>query len=171
LAAFQLFPHRPDSSAEEIAEVTGTIHHESRSLLLLEYYGCVVYCVNVVWNIPTVVRPFTGDVSAGPCMCGRVSLSRTSLCKTTDSTVMGTQYGHILRWMGIEHVVVCGLFTDQCVSSTVRDLSDLGYTVFLVEDATSAINADLQIWETRMLNQIYCKVVSTDEVLQDLATQ
>jgi nicotinamidase-related amidase len=93
------------------------------------------------------------------------------VCKTTDSTVMGTQYGHILRWMGIEHVVVCGLFTDQCVSSTVRDLSDWGYTVFLVEDATSAINADLQMWETRMLNQIYCKVVSTDEVLQDLATQ
>ena len=25
------------------------------------------------------------------------------VCKTTDSTVMGTQYGHILRWMGIEH--------------------------------------------------------------------
>ena len=93
------------------------------------------------------------------------------VCKTTDSTVNGTQYGHILRWMGIEHVVVGGLFTDQCVSSTVRDLSDWGYTVFLVEDATSAINADLQVWETRILNQIYCKVVSTDEVLQDLAGQ
>jgi nicotinamidase-related amidase len=53
----------------------------------------------------------------------------------------------------------------------VRDLSDWGYTVFLVEDATSAINADLQVWETRMLNQIYCKVVSTEEVLQDLAAQ
>ena len=90
------------------------------------------------------------------------------VCKTTDSTVMGTQYGHILRWMGIEHVVVGGLFTDQCVSSTVRDLSDWGYTVFLAEDATSAINADLQVWETRILNQIYCKVVSTEEVLQDL---
>ena len=67
--------------------------------------------------------------------------------------------------------MVCGLFTDQCVSSTVLDLSDWGYTVFLVEDATSAINADLQVWETRMLNQIYGKVVSTDEVLRDLAAQ
>src|SRR5450756_1361163 len=45
------------------------------------------------------------------------------VCKTTDSAVNGTQYGHILRWMGIEHVVVGGLFTDQCVSNTVRDLS------------------------------------------------
>jgi len=93
------------------------------------------------------------------------------VCKTTDSAVNGTQYGHILRWMGIEHVVVAGVFTDQCVSSTVRDLSDWGYTVFLAEDATSALNADLQVWETRMLNQIYCKVVSTEEVLQDLAAQ
>jgi len=93
------------------------------------------------------------------------------VCKTTDSAVNGTQDGHILRWMGIEHVVVAGLFTDQCVSSTVRDLSDLGYTVFLAEDATSAINTDLQDWETRMLNQSYCKVVSTEEVLQDLTAQ
>jgi len=93
------------------------------------------------------------------------------VCKTTDSAVNGTQYGHILRWMGIEHVVIGGVFTDQCVASTVRDLSDWGYTVFLVEDATSAINADIQVWETRVLNQIYCKVVSTEEVLQDLAAQ
>ena len=91
--------------------------------------------------------------------------------KTTDSAVNGTQYGHILRWMGIEHVVVGGVFTDQCVASTVRDLSDWGYTVFMAEDATSAINADIQVWETRVLNQIYCKVVSTEEVLQDLTTQ
>ena len=59
--------------------------------------------------------------------------------------------------LAIKHMMVCGLFTDQCVSSAVRDLSDWGYTVFLVEDATSAVNADLQISETRMLNQIYCK--------------
>ena len=91
--------------------------------------------------------------------------------KTTDSAVNGTQYGHILRWMGIEHVVVGGVFTDQCVASTVRDLSDWGYTVFMAEDATSAINADIQVWETRILNQIYCKVVSTEEVLQDLVAQ
>ncbi|MHB8071498.1 MAG: cysteine hydrolase family protein [Candidatus Cryosericum sp.] len=91
--------------------------------------------------------------------------------KTTDSAVNGTQYGHILRWMGIEHVVVAGVFTDQCVASTVRDLSDWGYTIFLAEDATSALNADIQVWETRIMNQIYCKVVSTEEVIQDLAAQ
>ena len=91
--------------------------------------------------------------------------------KTTDSALNGTQLGHILRWMGIEHVVVAGVFTDQCVAGTVRDLSDWGYTVFLVEDATSALNAEIQEWETRILNQIYCKVVSTQEILDDLQCQ
>lgn len=88
--------------------------------------------------------------------------------KTTDSAVNGTQIGHILRWMGIEHVVVAGVFTDQCVGGTVRDLSDWGFTVFLVEDATSALNAEIQEWEIRIMNQIYCKVVSTEEIIDDL---
>jgi nicotinamidase-related amidase len=91
--------------------------------------------------------------------------------KTTDSAVNGTQYGHILRWMGIQQVVVAGVFTDQCVAGTVRDLSDWGYTVFLVEDATAALTPEIQEWETRIINQIYCKVVSPDEILEDLSSK
>jgi len=88
--------------------------------------------------------------------------------KTTDSAVNGTHLGHMLRWMHIEYIVVTGILTDQCVSNTVRDLSDWGYIVFLVENATSALNADIQNWEIKILNQIYCKVVSTEEILNDL---
>lgn len=88
--------------------------------------------------------------------------------KTTDSALNGTALGHILRWMEIEHVVVAGIFTDQCVSSTVRDLSDWGFTVYLVEDATGAISQEIHEAEIRILNQIYCKVVSTDEIIRDL---
>jgi hypothetical protein len=40
-----------------------------------------------------------------------------------------------------------------------------------VEDVAPASSADLQVWETRMLNQIYCKVVSAGKMLQDLAAQ
>lgn len=88
--------------------------------------------------------------------------------KTTDSALNGTALGHILRWMGIKHVVVAGVFTDQCVSSSVRDLSDWGFTVYLVEDATGALSQEIHEAEVRILNQIYCKVVSTDEIIEDL---
>jgi nicotinamidase-related amidase len=88
--------------------------------------------------------------------------------KTTDSALNGSPLGHILRWMGVEHVVVAGIFTDQCVSSTVRDLSDWGFTVYIVEDATAAISKEIHEFELRLLNQIYGKVVSTEEIIRDL---
>ncbi len=40
--------------------------------------------------------------------------------KTTDSALTGTNLRLILANMGITHVVCTGIFTDQCVSSTVR---------------------------------------------------
>ncbi|MEM1510211.1 MAG: cysteine hydrolase [Thermofilaceae archaeon] len=89
--------------------------------------------------------------------------------KTTDSALNGTPLGQILRWMRIEHVVVAGIFTDQCVSSTVRDLSDWGFTVYIVEDATGALLPEIHEMELRILNQIYGKVVSTDEIIKDLS--
>lgn len=91
--------------------------------------------------------------------------------KTTDSALNGTALGHIFRWMGIEDVVVSGIFTDQCVANTVRDLSDWGFTVFVVEDATGAISQEIHEMELRIMNQIYCKVVSTEEIIEDLKEQ
>ncbi len=44
--------------------------------------------------------------------------------KTTDSALTGTNLRLILHNMGIRHVVVAGIFTDQCISSTVRSLAD-----------------------------------------------
>ncbi len=40
--------------------------------------------------------------------------------KTTDSALTGTNLRLILTNLGIKTVVCCGIFTDQCVSSTVR---------------------------------------------------
>jgi nicotinamidase-related amidase len=88
--------------------------------------------------------------------------------KTTDSALNGTSLGHILRWMGIEHVVVTGIVTDQCVAGTVRDLADWGFIVYVVEDATAAISQEYHEMELRIINQIYAKVVSTEEIIEDL---
>ena len=46
------------------------------------------------------------------------------MTKTTDSALTGTNLRLILRNMDIETVVCAGIFTDQCVSSTVRSLAD-----------------------------------------------
>ena len=43
--------------------------------------------------------------------------------KTTDSALTGTNLRLILHNLGIKTVVCCGIFTDQCISSTVRSLA------------------------------------------------
>ena len=49
--------------------------------------------------------------------------------KTTDSALTGTNLRLILRNMGITDVIATGIFTDQCVSSTVRSLADESFGV------------------------------------------
>lgn len=86
--------------------------------------------------------------------------------KTTDSVTTGTNCLQVLRFMGIKTVVVSGIVTDQCVASTVRGLADDGLKVICVEDACAAATMELHEAELRIMNMIYCDVMSTDEVLE-----
>jgi len=85
--------------------------------------------------------------------------------KTTDSVTTGTNYLTLLRFMGIETVVVTGIVTDQCVASTVRGLADDGFKVICVEDCCAAGSQELHEAELKIMNVIYCDVMSTDEVI------
>lgn len=85
--------------------------------------------------------------------------------KTTDSALTGTNLRLILTNLGITHVVACGIFTDQCVSSTVRSLADESFEVIVVEDACAAASQDLHDQELAIINMIYCHVMSADELL------
>lgn len=87
-----------------------------------------------------------------------------TVLKTTDSALTGTNLRLILHNMGIRDVVVAGIFTDQCVSSTVRSLADESFGVVVVEDACAAATDALHQHELEIINMIYCHVVSSDEL-------
>ncbi|MDA0961756.1 MAG: cysteine hydrolase [Proteobacteria bacterium] len=84
--------------------------------------------------------------------------------KTTDSALTGTNLRLMLHNMGITHVIVAGIFTDQCVSSTVRSLADESFEVLVVHDACAAATDDLHCRELEIINMIYCHVVSLEDV-------
>ena len=84
--------------------------------------------------------------------------------KTTDSALTGTNLRLILANMGIRNVVVTGIFTDQCVSSTVRSLADESFNVIVVEDCCAAATEQLHRHELEIINMIYCHVVSSEEL-------
>jgi nicotinamidase-related amidase len=87
------------------------------------------------------------------------------VCKTTDSALTGTNLRLILANMAVRNVVVCGIFTDQCVSSTVRSLADESFNVVIADDGCAAGTDDLHRQELAILNNIYAQVLSPDEIL------
>jgi biuret amidohydrolase len=87
------------------------------------------------------------------------------LIKTTDSALTGTNLRLTLSNLGISQVICCGIFTDQCVSSTVRSLADESFTVIVIEDACAAGSDALHRHELEIINMIYCHVMGGDDLL------
>lgn len=85
--------------------------------------------------------------------------------KTTDSVTTGTNMLRVLRNLGIDTVIVGGIVTDQCVAGTVRGLADDGFRVICVEDACAAAAEEHHIAELKIMNLIYCHVLSTEQTL------
>jgi biuret amidohydrolase len=84
--------------------------------------------------------------------------------KTTDSALTGTNLRLILTNLGIKTVICCGIFTDQCVSSTVRSLADESFGVLIVEDCCAAASDELHRKELEIMHMIYGHVISAREL-------
>lgn len=92
-----------------------------------------------------------------------------TVTKTTDSALTGTNLRLILSNLGAQHVICAGIFTDQCVSSTVRSLADESFDVVVCHDACAAATEELHNHALTAINWIYCQVASTDEALEFLS--
>ena len=86
------------------------------------------------------------------------------IIKTTDSALTGSNLRLVLRNMEIDNVIAAGIFTDQCVSSTVRSLADESFNVVVLEDCCAAATEELHLNELRTINMIYCHVVQSEDI-------
>ena len=59
-----------------------------------------------------------------------------TLVKTVHNAFTTTDLQHRLTVAGVRSITVCGLNTEQCVETTARFASDLGYRVTFAVDAT-----------------------------------
>ncbi|MFJ6836102.1 cysteine hydrolase family protein [Streptomyces sp. NPDC091209] len=57
--------------------------------------------------------------------------------KTSHNAFTTTNLQQLLTERGVRELVVCGIRTEQCVETTARLASDLGYQVTFVSDATA----------------------------------
>lgn len=99
--------------------------------------------------------------------------------KNVNSAFIGTDLKDQLDKMDIDTVVIVGLTTDHCVSTTTRMAGNYGYSTFLVSDATATfakkgINNEQYDAETihlvalAHLKDEFATIVTTEQVIQSL---
>lgn len=64
------------------------------------------------------------------------------ITKTASGAFTGTSLDTTLRNMGIEHLIVVGFMTDECVETTTRVALDYGYISRVVSDATTTYHLE-----------------------------
>lgn len=89
------------------------------------------------------------------------------LPKSSSSVFMSTHIDYLLRNLGIKQLVLCGLVTDQCVESAVRDACDLGYLVTLVPDACVTYSQQRHD-NTLCAIKGYCRQVCTEALIEEI---
>ncbi len=89
------------------------------------------------------------------------------ISKTSSSVFNSTNIDYILRNLDCRHLVVCGILTDQCVESAVRDACDLNYLVTLVPDACITLTQERHDYSLSAVKG-YCRQVNTDELVQEI---
>ncbi|MXQ10625.1 isochorismatase family cysteine hydrolase [Microvirga makkahensis] len=90
------------------------------------------------------------------------------LPKSSSSVFVSTHIDYLLRNLGVRQLVLCGLVTDQCVESAIRDACDLGYLVTLVPDACATYTQERHNNTLRAIKG-YCRQVSTDALIAEIS--
>lgn len=97
--------------------------------------------------------------------------------KGVNSAFIGTDLEQELKRDGVDTLVIVGLTTNHCVSTTARMAGNLGFTTYVVEDATATFDrkgldgtmrlaADVHAAALSDLAGEFAEIVRTDEVLQ-----
>ena len=100
--------------------------------------------------------------------------------KSVNAAFIGTDLDLRLRRLGVTSVVLFGISTDMCVSTTARVAANLGYRTIVVGDASACFDLpdgaggvidadDIQRAHLATLRAEFAEVVDTDGLLAALA--
>jgi nicotinamidase-related amidase len=101
----------------------------------------------------------------------------TVITKNVNSAFIGTDLKEKLDVQGIRKLVIAGLTTQHCVSTTTRMAGNFGYDTIVVADATAAFRSkglDGEVFPAQLVHDIslatlngeFAEVLSTKEVLE-----
>jgi ureidoacrylate peracid hydrolase len=87
--------------------------------------------------------------------------------KNRPSSFYGTSLDGILKNLAIENLVVCGVTTNCCVETTVRDASQRDYRTFVVRDAVAEYEDDRHEVALKSIDMLFGHVVESDSIIAE----
>jgi ureidoacrylate peracid hydrolase len=103
------------------------------------------------WDIEVVteLKPAAGDLV---------------IDKNRPSAFYAPEFEATLAKLGVKNLVVCGVTTNCCVESTVRDASQRDYKTFVVADAVAEFEEDRHRIALQSMDRLFADVVTIADV-------
>jgi nicotinamidase-related amidase len=118
----------PEAAAEKARQVLDGFRQRQEPIIHMQH----------VWDEPdaTFMRPGTDGFEIHPLV--EPADGERVLQKTQPNSFIATSLESDLRGLQVDELVVAGMMTSMCVTSTVRAAAELGFDVTLVHDACAA---------------------------------
>jgi nicotinamidase-related amidase len=122
----------PEAAAEKARHVLESFRRQSLPIVHMQH----------VWDEPDAafMRPGTEGIEIHPLVAP--ADGEPVLQKTAPNSFVETPLEAELRARDVDDLVVVGMMTSMCVTSTVRAAAELGFEVTLVHDACAAPNLE-----------------------------
>jgi len=88
--------------------------------------------------------------------------------KTASGVFNSTNIAYLLRNLGITGLFVVGVYSNECMSTAIRDACDLGFFVTLISDGCATVTPELQTATITTMKDRYARVLTTDEAIREV---
>jgi nicotinamidase-related amidase len=88
--------------------------------------------------------------------------------KTASGVFNATNIEYILRNMGITGLFICGVYSNECVSTTVRDACDRGFYTTMINDACATVTPELHNATIETLRDRYARVMTANDAVKEI---
>ena len=90
------------------------------------------------------------------------------LDKTASGVFNSTNLSYILRNLGVHSLYVTGVYSNECVSTAIRDACDLGFYVTLISDGCATVTPELQHATITVMKDRYARILTANEAIAEI---